>query len=240
MQVLCLQETHSLPQDESKWQKEWGDKTQAVFNSNAEVAKKADAGTAVLLNNPLLKFGTVRKDSGGRILTVEIRCDCFGFQVVNVYAFTSSYPKQNREGFFNQIYDYINLNSIVVFLGDFNCVENPTLDRCPSKNTTNTESKKLTEMLQLYKMFDGCEGQQQENRKHTFFSPNLSSRIDRIYATNDVKAISARVLPNQFSDHDTLIAQFNIPLPMVRGRGYWKNNVTCYQDEKFLKDFETK
>ena len=44
-----------------KWQKEWGDKTQAVFNSNAEVAKRADAGTAVLLNNPLLKFGTVSR-----------------------------------------------------------------------------------------------------------------------------------------------------------------------------------
>ena len=88
-------------------------------------------------------------------------------------------------------------------------------------------------------MFDCCEEQQQEKRKHTFFSPNLSSRIDRIYATDDVKAVSARVLPNQFSDHDILTAQFNISLRMVRGRGYWKNNVTCYQDEKFLKDFET-
>ena len=27
---------------------------------------------------------------------------------------------------------------------------------------------------------------------------------------------------------------------MVRGRGYWKNNVTRFQDEKFLKDFEAK
>ena len=69
----CLQETHSLPLDESKWQKEWGDKTQAVFNSNAEVAKKTDASTAVLLNNQSLKFGTVRKDTGGRILAAEIR-----------------------------------------------------------------------------------------------------------------------------------------------------------------------
>ena len=24
VQVLCLQEAHSLPQDESKWQNEWG------------------------------------------------------------------------------------------------------------------------------------------------------------------------------------------------------------------------
>ena len=78
-------------------------------------------------------------DSGGRILAAEIRCDCFGFQVVNVYAFTSSYPKQKREGFFNQTYDYMNVNSNAVFLGDFNCVENPTLDRYPSKNTTITK-----------------------------------------------------------------------------------------------------
>ena len=27
---------------------------------------------------------------------------------------------------------------------------------------------------------------------------------------------------------------------MVRGRGYWKYNVTCFQDENFLEDFETK
>ena len=148
--------------------------------------------------------------------------------------------KTKTRRFLNQIYDYINLNFTVVFLGDFNCVENPTLDRCPSKNTTITESKQLTELLQLCKMIDCCEGQQQENLKDTFFSPNSSSRIDRIYATNDVEASSARVLPNQFSDHDILIAQFNIPLPMVRGRGYRKNNVTCFQDENFLKDFETK
>ena len=95
VQVLCLQETHSLPQDESKCQKEWGDKTQAVFNSNAEVAKRANAGTAVLLNNSLLKFGTVKKDSGGRILIAEIRCDCFGFQVVSTFTPTLP-PTQNK------------------------------------------------------------------------------------------------------------------------------------------------
>ena len=216
------------PRTSQNGKKSGEDKTQAAFNSNAEVTKKTDASTAVLLNNPSLQFVTVRKDSGKGILAAEIRCDCFGFQVVNVYAFTPSYPKQKREGFFNQIYDYMNVNSTAVFLGDFNCVENPTLDRCPSKNTTITESKQLTEMLQLCKMFDCCEGQQQENREHTFFNENSSSRIDCIYATNDIKAGSACVLPNQFSDHDILIAQYNIPLPMVRGRGYWKNNVTCY------------
>ena len=100
VQVLCLQETYSQPRDEPKWQSEWGDKKQAVFNSNTKTSRKTDAGTAILLNHLLLKFGTVRKDSEGRILTTEIRCDSFGFQVVGVYAFTASYPKQKKRKFF--------------------------------------------------------------------------------------------------------------------------------------------
>ena len=92
--VLCLQETYSKLQDELVWQNDWGDKNQAVFNSNAEISRKADAGTAILLNHPSLHFRNIRKDGGGRILTAEIRCDSFVFQVVNVYADHSSYPKK--------------------------------------------------------------------------------------------------------------------------------------------------
>ena len=104
--VLCLQETFSKPKDDSVWQIDWGDKNQTVFNSNAEISGKTDADTAILLNQPSLQFSNVRKDSGGRILTAEVRCNNFLFQVLNVYSFTSSYPKQKREGFFNQIYDF--------------------------------------------------------------------------------------------------------------------------------------
>ena len=236
--VLCLQETYSKPQDESVWQMDWGDKNQAVFNSNAEISRKTDAGTAILLNHPSLQFANVRKDSGGRILTAEIRCDSFVLQVINVYAFTSSYPKQKREGFFNQIYDFANINLTKILCGDFNCVENPTLDRYPAKNSTISESKQLTEFLQICKMFD-CATKLQST-KHTFFSEISSSRIDRIYASNDVNVVSVRVSPNHFSDHNALTVQVNIPLQASRGKGYWKNNVTCYQNENFLKDLETK
>ena len=40
-----------------------------------------------------------------------------------------------------------------------------------------------------------------------FFSEISSSRIDRIYASNDVNVVSVRVSPNHFSDHNALIAQ---------------------------------
>ena len=77
------------------------------------------------------------------------------------------------------------------------------------------------------------------DKTHVFLE-NLSSRIDRIYASNDVNVISVRVLPNHFSDHNALIVQVDIPLHASRGKGYSKNNVTCYQNEAFLIDLETK
>ena len=57
--VLCLQETYSKPQDELIWQNDWGDKNQAVFNSNAEIRRKAVAGTAILLNHPTVYISEI-------------------------------------------------------------------------------------------------------------------------------------------------------------------------------------
>ena len=167
-------------------------------------------------------------------MTADIRCDSFVFQVLNIYAFTSSYSKQKKEGFFNQIYDFANINFTKILCGDFNCLENPTPHRYPEKNSTITELKQLTEFVQICKMFD-CATQLQ-SRKHTFFSEISSSRIDRIFASNDVNVVSVRVSPNHFSDHNALIVQVHIPLQASRGKGYWKNNETCYQNETFLID----
>ena len=78
-----------------------------------------------------------------------------------------------------------------------------------------------------------------QSKKNTCFGENFSSRIDRIYATSDVSAVSARVLPNQFSDHDTVITQFDIHLQPSRGRGYWKNNVNVFKTTLFCKISKT-
>ena len=43
-----------------------------------------------------------------------------------------------------------------------------------------------------------------------------------------------------FQINNALIVQVDIPLQASRGKGYWKNNVTCYENEAFLTDLETK
>ena len=117
-----------------------------------------------MLNHLLLKFGTIKKDGEGRILAAEIRCDSFGFQVVGVYVFTASYRKQKRENFFKRLYNFFNVNSTIILLSDFNCVDNPTLGRCPPKYAISPESKQLAEILQLCKMFDS----HTKSRQHLF------------------------------------------------------------------------
>ena len=77
-------------------------------------------------------------------------------------------------------------------------------------------------------------------QKKKFCSEISSSRIDRIYASNDVNVVSVRVSPDHFSDHNSLIVQGDIPLEASREKGYWKNNVTCYKNEAFLINLETK
>ena len=52
--------------------------------------------------------------------------------------------------------------------------------------------------------------------------------------------VSVRVSPNHFSDHNALTVQVDITLQASRGKGYWKNNVTCYQNENFFKRFKKK
>ena len=63
--------------------------------------------------------------------------------------------------------------------------------------------------------------------------------MDRIYASTEIRLISVKVLPNQFSDHETVITHFEITLPVPRGKSYWKNNASVENDKKFLDNLET-
>ena len=89
VEVFCLQETFSKPQNDQKWAMKWSAE-QAIFNSGTNT-HKVDSGTAIHLNQPLINFGPYRKDSEGRILTTEIHCDTFKVQIINIYEYTAAY-----------------------------------------------------------------------------------------------------------------------------------------------------
>jgi len=96
-QIFCLQETNSKPSNELEWVREWST-DQAIFNSNIS-NKRSDSGTAILLNHPLIKVKRKMKENEGRVIAAELKVDTFHFQIINVYGYTSTYPKKQRENF---------------------------------------------------------------------------------------------------------------------------------------------
>ena len=132
--VYCLQETHSTANDETNWTAEW-DSTGALFHSNG----KGDGtnGVAILLNHPNLAIISWHSDNEGRILTADSSLRSEIFHLTNIHAPQSGYTVQFRLQFFDSLYCYIYSPHPTIFTGDFNMVENPSLDRDPPSTTND-------------------------------------------------------------------------------------------------------
>ena len=68
---------------------------------------------------------------------------------------------------------------------------------------------------------------------------NINSRLDKIYASYNLKILNSYILPFQYSDHDTLITEFTLGSGTC-GSGYWKLNTSILQHKTFkvaIKNF---
>jgi len=73
----------------------------------------------------------MNSDLQGRILTIKLLLFEHQYQIVNVYAPAGTDKRAQNEIFFDNLYPYIDSTLPVVIGGDFNCVENPNLDKYP-------------------------------------------------------------------------------------------------------------
>jgi len=129
---IMVQETHNRPHQEKSWQKEW--RGQALFNSNAE--NENTAGVVFLINSPRLYIGEMNSDLQGRILTIKLLIYEHQYQIANIYTPAGTDKRVQNEIFFDNLYPYINSTLLVIIGGDFNCVENPNLDKYPPRSLT--------------------------------------------------------------------------------------------------------
>ena len=135
----------------------------------------------------------------------------------------SVYPEYKRENFFEQSYGFINPNLPVILFGDFTNLGNPTRNRLLTKNSNRSKLKQFSELIELCYLQDSHKTFDRAGAKFTFCSQAAKSRIDRIYASNEMCLISDEVLPNQFSNHETVITHFELSLPVQSGKSYWNN-----------------
>jgi hypothetical protein len=77
----------------------------------------------------------------------------------------------------------------------------------------------------------------------THYTTKGASRIDRIYTTENLRSSQqgAEAVVTAFTDHLAIIVRMSIDIPcVVRGKGYWRMNVSYLDDPHFQQRLQEK
>ncbi|KAI8478581.1 hypothetical protein Bbelb_436790 [Branchiostoma belcheri] len=219
--------------DKSSWSRQWGHT--AVWSLGTNSAR----GVGILLSQKWTLVSS-NVDSDGRVISVLISDGVSKFNIVNVYAPSTA---GERAVFFSSLHEYMFPNAAPVLAGDFNCVLDPALDRyttstaSPGSHTQDVlELRSLVSDLELK---DTWRVEHPTQLEYTWRSPsnNTRSRLDRIYASDDLST-AAEIVSCPFSDHDANVTSVVPAHPVQQGRGVWKCNVKTLSDCLFVNELE--
>ena len=139
--MVFLQETHSCPSDEKLWACEWG---KIIFAHG----KNNSRGVSILFKYSLkFELGTIKIDSNGRFILVDVKINNTTFVMENVYAPVNDVPK-----FFDSLFSAITKfpNNDLILARDWNLILNNQLDKDGRHPHANKNSK---ERLKSYMKF---------------------------------------------------------------------------------------
>ena len=194
-------------------------------------------GVAVLFaENSPFQVSQWKRDSSGRIVSILATLGEHKFNFVNVYAPTN--PTE-RKGFFDTLHEYFFPNSFKVVGGDFNCIES-AFDK---KGGNLVLSSELTDFRGLHRLVDiwrKCHGRQTQC---TWFNADKSigSRLDKFFIAQELlqQAVKCEIQPCVFSDHDSVVLNFNLIDMFSHGPGLWRLNLDLLDDEQFCEMIST-
>jgi exonuclease III len=118
--IIFLQETHSTPQIETEWNRDWDGQ---IFYSHGTSRSR---GTAILIQRHLVdKVIEVSKDTDGRFVIIVIE-----YTLINIYAPTQL-DENEQIMFLHTLRDELVLHEYenIILGGDFNIVLNPCMDK---------------------------------------------------------------------------------------------------------------
>ena len=147
---------------------------------------------------------------------------------------------QARNEFLEFCCDFIDPGIPTVVCGDFNTVIDRSTDRRGSDPLDSSRESSLdlsccvSDILRdLYPLTSGLTW---ENTDHS-----RASRIDLIGcpAVWAPLVSSCDIMPCPFSDHAAVVLSFSPPVPISRGPGRWKCNVSVLQDLELRSNIES-
>ena len=232
----CLQETHVSSMSEcSSWFSSYG------FLSLASPGTAHSCGT-VLLYRPCYTLCNSYSDAEGRLVVAKFSFNEILFHVVCLYA-----PNRSpaRDDFFHFVSERVDPGSPSVICGDFNAVFDRFRDRrgfAPASFPRDS-SRALRSLFSECCVVDVWRHLHPHSSSFTWQRPDgsFSSRIDLVGCPlpwlHHVKACD--IIPCPYSDHAAVLFVCPIPVPLPRGPGRWKFNVSLLKDTAFVREVET-
>ena len=232
--ICLLQETYCTTDFVTKFRKGWsGEIIHAVSDS------PHSRGVCIMFRKELKhNIIDIHKGDDGRILAINVEINGSTYLIINVYG---PNDVKQRVQFLSNVDDLITNyginNSNIIMGGDFNCV-NESIDRVSQVIDNSTD--KLIKLKSRFNLIDIWRKLNPDKICHTYIDPserNSNSRIDFFLCSktilSGVEGSTIRCAPTP--DHKAVDIQVNLS-NKVRGKGYWKMNVSLLDDKNYLDD----
>ena len=161
------------------------------------------------------------------------------FLLVNIYA-----PNEDKPMFFLEIFKKIEeMEGKRIFMGDFNMVLEPEIDRNhKSSHNNNKVAGTLQECMQESLMVDVWRERNPNKIQFTFRQHRhknkqyIASRLDFVIVEQAIVSWISKceIIPGYKPDHSAIIVEL-CPFSIARGVGIWRLNINILEENEFLE-----
>ena len=234
--VFFLQETHSTPEVEKQWEREWGGK---IFFSHG---KSNSTGVAILVKSTIGNTDPIKieRDSVGRCILVDIKIEDICFRFVNFYG-----PNKDDTSFledtFKRAYNNLSHENIIIG-GDFNTVMDNKLDL--SKTVSGGErvhsNRKVQRLLNALvcdcNLVDIFRSWNPNDLLYSHVNKKslTQSRLDFFLIDKSLESIAECSYSHGINSDHSYVSLTIKGEQIKRGRGYWKFNNSLLAEDDFV------
>lgn len=237
--ILFLQETYlCCNSDVNNVKKQWKGKSFWSYSKSLH-----SSGTAILISANLdCKVDNYHFDLNGYLVVLDVSIKGLKLRLISVYAPVNSV---DRKQLFYSIQPYLVSNRSIIFAGDFNCIENISMDKSGGNEFLRDKTADiLTSYKNDFQLIDIFRHLYPNIKDYTWWSSNgtIKERLDRIYMSKSIDKFAIAVNHDKYliSDHAVVtlsMADEAFQNNLNLGEGYWKCNTSILYKPDFIPSF---
>ena len=233
--LVLLQETYTLTENSSSWNT-W---SHTPFCSPGPTR---GSGVTTLINKSKIDILSSSSICDGYILYNKIN---YSHCIYHIYNTLIPQTDQKAIHAITALYNHCSSCSdgVIVIGGDFNCTENPAIDRlCMPRERRPKVALALKNAVDALSLCDAWRRMNPNEKNFTWFRNNPASamgssksRLDRFYVPLCLASSIhlCKIIPCSLSDHSEVSLTFKIPERVQKESAYWHFNNSLLENESY-------